>query len=102
MAAQNLLRRKQNHGQSIAGAGGFRPKMGSSTPPGLMRRFYMYETGRSLPYTHQKSNFDDKKMLQNPEFDKFARGQNNRLMRGAGSPLSLIAQRDDRVCRCAK
>ena len=60
MAAQNLLRRKQNHGQSIAGAGGFRPKMGSSTPPGLMRRFYMYETGRSLPFTHQKSNFDDK------------------------------------------
>ena len=60
MAAQNLRRGKQNHGQSIAGAGGFRPKMGSSTPPGLMRRFYMYETGRSLPYTHQKSNFDDK------------------------------------------
>ena len=59
MAAQNLRRRKQNHGQSIAGAGGFRPKMGSSTPPGLMRRFYMYETGRSLPFTHQKSNFDD-------------------------------------------
>ena len=101
MAAQNLLRRKQSHGQSIAGAGGFRPKMDSSPPPGLMRRFYMYETGRSLPYTHQKSNFDDKNAPES-EFDKFARGQNNRLMRGAGSPLSLIAQRDDRVCRCAK